>query len=100
MLRWIVAGLACAFALAMLVATAFDRASWLAALMAAVFAAACVFERVRYRPIDPACPALPWEATLERFVDPESGRLVQVWQLPATGERCYVDAGPPAAPLA
>jgi hypothetical protein len=31
-----------------------------------------------------------WRATDERFVDPESGRLVTVWLDPATGERRYV----------
>lgn len=31
-----------------------------------------------------------WRPTEERFVDPESGRLVTVWFEPATGERRYV----------
>jgi hypothetical protein len=41
-------------------------------------------------------PGRNWELTAERFVDPESGRLVAVWFDPATGERRYVDAA--AAP--
>lgn len=32
-----------------------------------------------------------WRATDERFVDPESGKLVTVWFDPATGERRYVE---------
>lgn len=31
-----------------------------------------------------------WHATAERFVDPATGKLVTVWQQPATGERRYV----------
>lgn len=37
-----------------------------------------------------------WQLTAERFVDPGSGRLVAVWFDPSTGERRYVDDGPPA----
>jgi len=32
-----------------------------------------------------------WRATDERFVDPETGKLVTVWFDPATGARRYVD---------
>lgn len=32
-----------------------------------------------------------WRATGEKFVDPESGRLVTVWFDPETGERRYVE---------
>jgi len=41
-----------------------------------------------------------WRETDERFVDPESGKLVTVWFDPDTGERRYVDNSetlPPAA---
>jgi hypothetical protein len=31
-----------------------------------------------------------WRPTDERFVDPESGKLVTVWFNPSTGERRYV----------
>jgi hypothetical protein len=31
-----------------------------------------------------------WRPTDERFVDPESGKLVTVWFDPSTGERRYV----------
>jgi hypothetical protein len=32
-----------------------------------------------------------WQPTDERFVDPDTGKLVTVWFDPKTGERCYVD---------
>lgn len=41
----------------------------------------------------------PWQPTDERFVDPESGKLVTVWFNPGSGERRYVEekGTPPAA---
>ena len=39
-----------------------------------------------------------WRATDERFIDPETGKLVTVWFDPASGERRYVDdTAPPSA---
>ena len=34
-----------------------------------------------------------WRPTGEKFIDPASGKLVEVWFDPATGERKYVDVG-------
>lgn len=34
-----------------------------------------------------------WRATDERFVDPETGKLVTVWFDPSSGERRYVADG-------
>jgi hypothetical protein len=34
-----------------------------------------------------------WESTTERFVDPTSGKLVEVRYNPQTGERAYVEVG-------
>lgn len=34
-----------------------------------------------------------WQSTAERFVDPTSGKLIEVRYNPQTGERAYVDAG-------
>lgn len=42
----------------------------------------------RYRPRIHA-NAAGWQATGERFVDPASGKLVDVYYNPATGERQY-----------
>ncbi len=49
------------------------------------------------RPLD-APPGRDWTLTGERFVDPKSGELVEVWFCARTGERAYVRArGGPAA---
>jgi hypothetical protein len=36
-----------------------------------------------------------WRPTGERFIDDESGRLIEVWYDPASGERRYSEVGPP-----
>jgi hypothetical protein len=55
-----------------------------------VLVGAVVFERWRYRPnIDRSKGR--WQPTGERFVDPGSGRLVDVFYNPDTGERDYVE---------
>ncbi len=48
-----------------------------------------VFERWRYKQPKTAAAARG-SATGERFIDPESGALMEVWYDPATGERSYV----------
>jgi hypothetical protein len=45
-----------------------------------------IYGRAGARPV-----AGRWRATDERFIDPETGRLVTVWFDPASGERRYVD---------
>lgn len=47
-------------------------------------------ERWRYKPLSSKPPEPGWEATGERFVDPETGRRVTVYFQPRTGERRYV----------
>jgi pimeloyl-ACP methyl ester carboxylesterase len=56
----------------------------------AILAGAVLVERWRYRPLTDQRPGRDWQATQERFVDPESGRLVTVFFNPATGERRYI----------
>lgn len=51
-----------------------------------------VFERWRYKRVSGARPGPDWQATGERFVDPETGKLVIVYFHPSTGERRYVAA--------
>jgi hypothetical protein len=51
---------------------------------------ALVVERWRYKPVTGGAPGAGWVPTNERFVDPESGKLVTVFYQPATGERRYV----------
>jgi hypothetical protein len=46
-------------------------------------------EQWRYKPLTTR-PGPGWVPTDERFVDPESGRLVTVFYKPSTGERRYV----------
>ncbi len=55
-----------------------------------------VFERWRYKPMKTAATAkgLP---TGERFVDPETGALTEVYYDAATGERTYVRLSGPSA---
>jgi hypothetical protein len=51
-----------------------------------------LFERWRYKPLTGARLGPGWVATDERFVDPETGKLVTVYFHAATGERRYVAA--------
>ena len=55
-----------------------------------VLAGGVLIERWRYRPLTDQPAGPDWQVTPERFVDPESGRLVTVFFNPATGERRYV----------
>ena len=54
-----------------------------------------VFRKGGYkrRPLD-APPGPDWSFTGERFVDPKSGALLEVWYCPKNGERAYVAAHP------
>jgi hypothetical protein len=60
------------------------------AVWGAIFAGGVLIERWRYRPLAEGHPGRGWQATPERFVDPETGRLVTVFLNPETGERRYV----------
>ena len=64
-------------------------AGWLGG-WAAVLILGLLVERWRYRELAGTRPGPGWEKTGERFVDPETGKLVTVWFHPATGERRYV----------
>jgi hypothetical protein len=63
---------------------AFPLTFWGLVLMAAV-----LLERWRYARTAKA-DERPWQETGERFVDPESGRLMSVQYSPGSGERRYV----------
>jgi hypothetical protein len=54
-------------------------------------------ERVLYKPLLRKKPGPGWVKTTERFVDPESGRTVDVFYEPSSGERQYVSQGPETA---
>jgi hypothetical protein len=67
---------------------------WFVALELAIFGVLLLigtFFEGRYRARRPTGSG--WETTGERFVDPTSGKLVEVRYNPQTGERAYVDAG-------
>jgi len=49
-------------------------------------------ERWRYKAILGAPPGPEWRSNGERFVDPETGRMVAVYEEPASGRRVYVAA--------
>jgi hypothetical protein len=57
-----------------------------------ILAGGVLVERWRYQGLTDDRPGRNWQATPERFVDPETGRLVTVFFNPATGERRYVAA--------
>jgi hypothetical protein len=63
---------------------------WRLAIFGLVLIIALLCERWRYKRLASTSPASDWIATAERFVDPESGKLVTVYYRPATGERRYV----------
>ena len=60
------------------------------AVWGAILAGGVLIERWRYQALTDDPPGRHWQATPERFVDPETGRLVTVFFNPATGERRYV----------
>jgi hypothetical protein len=72
------------------------NAPWGAPLVFGALLAALVFERQRYASQSAATPREPLRPTSERFVDPASGRRVQVWTN-ASGERRYVEDPPAGA---
>jgi hypothetical protein len=64
------------------------------ALVGIFFLVGAFYERVHYKLLMRKAPGRGFVATPERFVDPASGRLVEVHVKPDTGERAYVDVGP------
>jgi hypothetical protein len=66
--------------------------AWIAA-PAALFLVWFLFRSGGYkrRPLD-APPGPEWTFTGERFVDPSSGVMIEVWQHARSGERAYVRA--------
>ena len=63
-------------------------------VVGAIVLVAVLFERSRYRPLVDRSAA-GWETTGERFVDPTSGKLVEVRFNPQSGEREYVEVQKP-----
>jgi hypothetical protein len=59
-------------------------------IFSGVFLAALLFENFRYRRPTGQAPGGDFSPTGERFIDPESGKLIEVHSDPATGARRYV----------
>ncbi|MEM4988153.1 hypothetical protein V8G57_12225 [Collimonas sp. H4R21] len=90
MLRLLLLGFAVLLALAGLVGViAGADGAWPFAFWGLLLAAAVLLERWRYAHA-PKPDDGPWQETGERFVDPESGRVMSVWYSPDSGERRYV----------
>ena len=63
-------------------------------LTARLFIASLALEGRYGRPGAPTdVPPHAWELTNERFIDDETGQLLEVWIDPLTGERRYEPAG-------
>jgi hypothetical protein len=92
-LRAFVIGLGVVFLLGATLLAAGVHAAWPAAIELAIVGLLIIggtlLER-RYHTPKPT-PEQEWKSTGERFVDPTSGKLVDVRYNPATGERAYVD---------
>ena len=88
---FIIGGLLAAAALALAALRCFPLAGMLA-VWAAVLLVGLLIERWRYKPLAGRPPSPDWQATDERFVDPETGKLVTVYFHPPTGERRYIAA--------
>ena len=93
MLRSVVLGLGCLLLLGALVSAYWHLTPLSLELLVVglVLAGGVAFERWRYKPSVQGRPAPHWQPTGERFIDPETGRAVEVYFDPASGERSYVD---------
>lgn len=100
MLRAAISLVAILFVGCALAATIVQPAAWPMLAAALLLAFGCLYER-RYHA---AQSAGAWDEafrpTGERFIDPETGRLMSAWLHPGTGERRYRDEGSPPGPAA
>ncbi len=64
-------------------------ALWLA-IVGGVIVVGTLLERVIYKPLRSERPGAGWVKTAERFIDPDTGRPVDVFYNPTSGERQYV----------
>lgn len=53
-------------------------------------------EQYRYKRVRRGQPGPGWRLGAERFVDPESGKIVAVWYNDRIGERAYAEVKPGA----
>jgi hypothetical protein len=90
MLRNVILAIFVLLCLCAAAAAAAGRMPWGPAIMLGIVAAIITFERQRYQARATAGPRANMSPTPERFIDPETGRRVQVWTN-AGGERHYVE---------
>jgi hypothetical protein len=88
---YVIGGMLAAAAALMALAGCLVVAAWLA-IWAAVLTIGLLIERWRYKELSARMPGPGWQTTGERFVDPETDRLVTVYFNPTTGERRYIAA--------
>ena len=96
MLRDVLIGLFAAALVVLAAATAAGLALWGPAIGCAIVLVLLLVERRRYSGRAASASLEPLKPTPERFVDPETGRPVQVWTNKA-GERVYVEESRPGA---
>jgi hypothetical protein len=85
------------FVLLLVVVTAaavMGRAGWPLVVVLDLIVIVMAFERQRYRGREGEAPRGHLTPTAERFIDPETGRKVQVWA-DAAGARHYVEEPAP-----
>jgi hypothetical protein len=66
--------------------------AWPALVIGGLIVIGVLAERVIYKPLSQKPPA-GWQRTGERFVDDATGRTVEVFYDPKSGQRQYVDRG-------
>ena len=93
MLRTVILAFAFLWLVCAMVLVVVQPMAWPALAAAGVLVLGTLWERFYYRGSERG--GAGFQATQERFLDEESGRLVTVWFNPATGERRYVDQGAP-----
>ena len=59
-----------------------------------MLSAGIVWERWQYKKPQAGRPGPEWKPTGERFVDPQSGKTIEVYVDPGSGESRYVEAEP------
>jgi hypothetical protein len=79
-----------------LIACGVHAPGWQALTVGAIVLIGTLFERWRYRRLENP-PLAPWQRTGEKFIDPSSGKPVEVMFDPRTGERRYIAGKPPGA---
>jgi hypothetical protein len=72
-----------------LIASGMHAPGWQALVIGTIVLIGTVFERWRYRHIEEPS-AGQWQCTGEQFLDPSTGKAVEVMFDPHTGERRYV----------